>query len=69
MEVKSKVQGKIVEISVKEGDSVSRGDKVGVMEAMKMESPIPAPQDGTIKEIKLQAGDRISPGSVIMIIE
>jgi len=69
MEVKTRVPGKIVRYEVKEGDAVKKGDIVAIMEAMKMKNPIPAPCDGTIKEITGSVGERLNPGTVIMVIE
>jgi len=45
--------GKIIEVMVKVGDSVSEGDVVCTLESMKMENPLVAPADGTVKEIKV----------------
>ncbi|MFZ7103881.1 MAG: biotin/lipoyl-containing protein [Peptococcaceae bacterium] len=69
MEVKTRVPGKIVKYEVKAGDTVKKGQVVAVMEAMKMQNPIPAPQDGTVQEVKGPVGERLNPGTVIMIIE
>lgn len=69
MEVKSRVPGKIMEFKVNVGDSVKTKDIVAVMEAMKMKQPIPSPVDGVVKEIKATVGERLNPGSVIMVIE
>ena len=69
MEIKSRVPGKVIEFKVKVGDAVKTKDIVAVMEAMKMKQPIPTPQDGVVKEIKVAVGDRVNPGGVIMVIE
>ncbi len=69
MEIKSRVPGKIVELKVAVGDSVKAKDIVVIMEAMKMKQPVPTPEDGVVKEIKANVGDRVNPGSVIMVIE
>jgi len=69
MEIKSRVPGKIIEIKVKVGDAVKTKDIVAVMEAMKMKQPIPSPVDGVVKEIKASVGERLNPGSLIMIVE
>lgn len=69
MDIKSKMPGKIMEVKVKAGDAVKKGDMVIIMEAMKMKNPIPAPQDGTVKEIKVEAGARVNPGDVLAVIE
>lgn len=69
MEIKAKMPGKVVSIKVKVGDSVEKGQKVLVCEAMKMETPMASPCDGTVVEIKAAEGARISGGQVLMIIE
>ena len=68
MEIKARMPGKVDEVKVKVGDAVKKGDIVLVMEAMKMKTPMPAPQDGTVKEIK-DAGVRINAGDVLAVIE
>ena len=52
--VNSPLPGVIIEVSVKEGQQVKQGQKIAILEAMKMENEIPAPKDGTITEIQLQ---------------
>ena len=69
MEVKSKMQGKILSVKVAVGDAVKRGDIIIEIEAMKMKNPLPAPVDGTVKEIKINDGDRVSAGQLMMVIE
>lgn len=69
MDIKSKMPGKILELKVKAGDVVKRGDLVAVMEAMKMKNPIPTPTDGTVKEVKVEVNGRVNAGDVLMTIE
>ncbi len=69
MDIKSKMPGKILELKVKAGDAVKRGDILAVMEAMKMKNPIPSPQDGTVKEVKVEVNGRVNAGDVIIIVE
>jgi len=69
MEIKARMPGKVVSVNVNIGDSVKKGDILCMLEAMKMETPIPSPCDGTVKEIKFTAGDRINAGNVLLIIE
>lgn len=69
MEIKSRVPGKIIEFMVKEGDTVKAKDVIATMEAMKMKQKVPAPIDGVVKSIKLNPGDRVAAGTVIMVIE
>ena len=51
VEVKAPMPGKILEVLVKVGDQVKEDDEILMLEAMKMENPIYAPADGTVKEI------------------
>ena len=67
--VKSPLPGTIMNISVKEGDTVKSGDKVAVLEAMKMENDIRTMKGGTVTKILVNVGDAILEGSDIMIIE
>lgn len=69
MEIKAKMPGKIITVNVNVGDAVVKGQKVLVCEAMKMETPMASPCDGTVVEIKADAGTRISAGQVLMVIE
>lgn len=67
--VKSPLPGTIMSIDVKAGDTVKPGDKVGVLEAMKMENDIRTVKGGTVKQILVNVGDSILEGTDIMIIE
>ena len=60
--------GVILEISVKEGDTVSAGQKVAVLEAMKMENEIQAESAGTVTKIHVAKGDSVSDGTPIVTI-
>ncbi len=66
--VNSPLPGVIVEVSVKEGQAVKAGQKVAVLEAMKMENEIPAPKDGTITAIHVNKGDSILEGAPVVTI-
>ena len=66
--VNSPLPGVIVEVSVKEGQAVKSGQKVAVLEAMKMENEISAPKDGTITAIHVNKGDSILEGAPIVTI-
>jgi acetyl-CoA/propionyl-CoA carboxylase biotin carboxyl carrier protein len=63
------MQGTILKISVEEGDTVSAGDTVVILEAMKMENNVAADVDGTVTEIRATAGQSVSAGEIILIIE
>ncbi len=69
VEITAPMPGNIVEIMVKVGDTVSEGDEVIILEAMKMENPIFAPADGAVKEIKVKEKDAVEADQVLMILE
>jgi 3-methylcrotonyl-CoA carboxylase alpha subunit len=58
--------GKVVSIAVKVGDNVKAGQSLAVMEAMKMEHTIVAPQDGQVTEILYAPGDQIVEGAALL---
>ena len=58
------MQGTIIKVAVSDGDTVSAGDLVVVLEAMKMENPVTAHKDGTITGLSANAGSSVSQGTV-----
>jgi len=68
-QIKSKAPGVVKVLKVKVGDTVKAGTVVVIMEAMKMEMPMPCTVDGVVKEIKFEEGSRVGPGVVLMEIE
>jgi len=60
--------GKIIAINVAPGDTVKQGDKLLVMEAMKMEHTIHAPTDGVVEELFYDVGDQVSDGAELISI-
>lgn len=66
--IQSPLPGIIVSIDVKEGQAVKRGQKVAVIEAMKMENDILAEVDGTITAIHVGKGDSVLEGADIVTI-
>ena len=66
--VTSPLPGVILEVSVKVGDAVKKGQKVMVLEAMKMENVIEATADGTVTAIKVDKGDSVLEGAPLVII-
>ena len=67
--IKSPLPGIIVEINVKPGDSVKIGQKIAVIEAMKMENEITADCEGVVSEIKVKVGDSVLEGAVISTMQ
>ena len=66
--VTSPLPGVILDVCVKEGDAVKRGQTVMVLEAMKMENAIEATADGTVTAIKVGKGDSVLEGAPLVII-
>ena len=58
--------GKVVSIAVRAGDKVSKGQALAVMEAMKMEHTIAAPQDGVVDEVLYAPGDQVAEGAELL---
>ena len=65
IQVKAGAAGKVYQIPTSVGQSVQPGDTVVVIEAMKMEIPVVAPEAGTIASIDVAVGDAIEAGAVL----
>jgi len=63
------ITGKIVNISIKVGDTVKEGDVLCTLESMKMENPIMSPVDGTVAEIGIAVDQVVKPGDTVAVIE
>jgi pyruvate carboxylase subunit B len=61
--------GKIIRLLVAEGDSVTEGDVVCILEAMKMENELKAPKAGIVKALHVQPGQDVESGAVLAEIE
>ena len=61
--------GRIVSVEVEAGDTVKRGERLVVLEAMKMEQVLQAPFDGTVTALAAKAGGRVSEGDLLVRIE
>ncbi|WP_028782910.1 acetyl-CoA carboxylase biotin carboxyl carrier protein subunit [Thalassobacillus devorans] len=68
-EVKASMAGSVWKVVAAEGDSITSGQDLVILESMKMEIPVPAEADGTVKELKVNEGDFVNEGDVIAIIE
>lgn len=65
VKVSSPMPGKILSVKKNVGDSVNKGDTILVLEAMKMENDIVAPEDGTIASIDVNEGASVEAGAVL----
>jgi biotin carboxyl carrier protein len=66
-DLKAPMPGLVLNVFVKEGDTVAKGDNLFVLEAMKMENIIKSPADVTVKSVKIQSGDKVEKNQVLMI--
>lgn len=65
VKVEAGAAGKIFKIEANVGQAVKAGDPVVILEAMKMEIPVVAPQDGTVASIDVAVGDAVEAGAVL----
>jgi pyruvate carboxylase subunit B len=66
--ISASMQGMVLKVKVRKGDSVKKGDVVLVLEAMKMENNIHATHEGTVKEIFVKEGSTVSAGDTLLAI-
>jgi len=66
MDIKAPMPGKVIEILVKEGDSIKEGESLIILEAMKMENVIKAPHDLNVKEVKVSMDQAVEKGAVLL---
>lgn len=67
--VNAHITGTVWKIEVKVGDQVSEGQTLVILESMKMEMPLEAPEDGTVVEIKTSEGQPVNEGDVLVVLE
>ena len=65
VKIEAGAAGKVFKVEGKVGQAVKRGDAVIILEAMKMEIPVVAPQDGTIASINVSVGDPVEAGALL----
>lgn len=65
VKVTASVPGKVFKVEAKVGDTVKAGDTIVILESMKMEIPVVAPQDGTLASIEVAVGDSVENGDTL----
>lgn len=65
IKIEAGAAGKVFKLEKKVGDAVKKGDAVIIIEAMKMEIPVVAPEDGTVASIDVTVGDAVEAGAVL----
>jgi len=67
-EVRAEMVANVWKVVVAQGDTVSDGDTLVILESMKMEIPVIAETDGTVQELRVGEGDVVQEGDVIAVI-
>lgn len=65
VKIEAGAAGKVFKIEANVGQAVKKGDAVVIVEAMKMEIPVVAPQDGTVASINVAVGDSVEAGALL----
>ena len=68
VQVKAPLQGTVMKVLVKPGDSVKKGSPVCVIEALKMENDVPAPADGVVASVNVKSGDSVKTDEVLLTL-
>ncbi|MDR3591179.1 MAG: hypothetical protein P4N41_16120 [Negativicutes bacterium] len=66
--ISAPMPGKIISVKVSVGDSVTKGQELIIVEAMKMHNPVLATGDGVVREIYIKAGDPIQTGTALLLV-
>ena len=69
VKVEAGAAGKVFKVEASVGQTVKKGDTVVILEAMKMEIPVVAPQDGTVASIDVAAGDSMEAGALLATLK
>jgi acetyl-CoA carboxylase biotin carboxyl carrier protein len=68
-EMRSEISGTVISVLVKVGDTISVGDELGFIEAMKMEIPLTAPFSGKVIEVRIAESDAIAENDLSFVLE
>ena len=67
-EIRAEMVANVWKVVAKQGDTVSEGDTLVILESMKMEIPVVAETDGTLAEVAVNEGDVVQEGDLIAVI-
>jgi 3-methylcrotonyl-CoA carboxylase alpha subunit len=68
-QIKAPMHGKVLALLVGNGEQVTKGQRLAIIEAMKMEHALTAPRDGRVAGIAVTAGSQVAEGANLMIVE
>jgi 3-methylcrotonyl-CoA carboxylase alpha subunit len=66
--VRAPIVGRVAKLFVQAGDAVTKGDRIAVVEAMKMEHVLHAPRDGTVGSVAVKEGEQVVRGAVVAVL-
>jgi biotin carboxyl carrier protein len=66
--IKSPMPGIVIAVSVSEGQRIEKGDKVVILESMKMENELRSPREGVVSQIKVEAGANVEKNQVLVVV-
>ena len=66
--IRSPMPGIVIAVSVSEGQPVSKGDKVVILESMKMENELRSPRDGVVSQVKVEAGANVEKDQILVVV-
>jgi len=69
IKIEAGAAGKVFKLEKNVGDKVAKGDAVLILEAMKMEIPVVAPEDGTVASINVAVGDAVESGALLATLK
>ena len=69
IKIEAGAAGKVFKIEANVGQAVKKGDAVVIVEAMKMEIPVVAPEDGTVASINVAVGDAVEAGALLATLK
>src|SRR5579875_2505079 len=67
-QVRAPMTGRVVEVPVQIGETVSAGQTLAIIESIKMNNEIRSPRDGTVRDVRIAPGDRVERNTVIVVI-
>ncbi len=68
-EIRAPLAGRIAAVLVSEGEAVEQGEELLLLEALKMESSLYAPADGTVRDIRVRPGQSVEADAVLLVLE
>lgn len=69
VEVKTEITGNVWKVETTAGSEVEEGDVLIILESMKMEIPVVAPEDGVVKSVHVEEGGVVTEGETVVVLE